>query len=117
MRYFNLIFTNHALQRIEERGLTKKLAWETFNHPDESKKAKNGGMQFVKYFEGFKAGLIAKQDMKDEWVVISFWRDPALPGTLDERKRYRWQKYRKSGFWGKIWIMVKQQLGLSMIIL
>lgn len=110
MRYSNLIFTKHALERIAERGLNKELAWETFNHPDESKKAKNGGSQFVKYFEGFRAGLIAKQNDKNEWIVVSFWRNPPLPGTLDEHKRYRWQKYRKAGFWGKIWLSVKQQL-------
>ena len=99
MRYFNLIFTNHALQRIEERDLTKILAWETFNHPDESKKTKKGAIQFIKYFDGFKTGLIAKQNDKNEWIVISFFRDPPLPG-------------KKTNFWGKICIIVKQQLGL-----
>lgn len=98
---------------IGERGLKKELAWKTFNHPDESKKGKRGGTQFIKYFEGFKTGLIVKQNMKNEWVVISLFRDPPLPGTLDERKRYRWEKYRKADFWGKIWIMVKQQFGLE----
>mgnify|MGYP001591433411 CR=1 FL=1 len=100
MKYFNLIFTNHALQRIGERGLTKALAWETFNHPDESKKTKNGATQFIKHFDGFKTGLIAKQNDKNEWVVISFFRNPPLPGT-------------KSNFWGKIWIIAKQQLGVE----
>lgn len=100
------------LKTIEERGLTKELAWETFNHPDESKKSREGKTQFIKYFDGFKTGLIAKQNIKNEWVVISFFRDPPLPGTLDERKHYRWEKYRNASFWGKIWIMVKQQLGI-----
>ena len=113
MRYFNLIFTKHALEMIVERGLTKELAWETFNHPNESKKTRNGKTQFIKYFDGFKTGLIAKQNDKNEWIVISFWRDPPLPGTSDERNRYRWQKYQKAGFWGKIWIMIKQQLGMK----
>lgn len=113
MQYFNLVLTKHAEEMIRERGLTKDIAWETFNHPDESKKARNGGTQFIKYFDGFKTGLIAKQNIKNEWIVVSFWRDPALPGTIDERKQYRWKKYRKAGTWGKIWIMIKQQLGLE----
>ncbi len=111
MRYFNLIFTKHALKRISERGLTRELVWETFNQPDESKKTREGKSQFIKYFEGFKTGLIAKQNEKNEWIVISFFRDPPLSGSLDERKKYRWQKYQKAGFWGKTWIIVKQQLG------
>lgn len=101
------------LQRIEERKLTKELAWETFNYPDESKKTRKGKTEFIKYFKGFKTGLIATQNMKNEWIVVSFWRDPALPGTLDERKHYRWERYKKAGFWRKIWIMIKQQLGLE----
>lgn len=111
MRYFDLIFTKHALQRIEERGLTKELAWETFKRPDESKKTREGKSHFIKHFKGFKTGLIANQNIKNEWIVVSFWRDPPNEGTMDEKKHYRWQKYKKAGFWGKIWISVKQQLG------
>lgn len=111
MRYFNLVFTDHAIARINERGLTRELAWETFNHSDESKKPRNGGVEFIKYFEGFRTGLIAKQNDRNEWIVLSFWRDPPLPRTLDERKRYRWQAYRRAGFWGRIWITIKNQLG------
>ncbi len=113
MKYFNLILTNHTLQRVEERGLTRELAWETFNHADESRKTREGKTQFIKYFNGFKTGLIVNQNMKNEWIVISFWRDPAVPGTLDERKHHRWQEYRNAGFWGKVWIVFKQQLGLA----
>lgn len=111
MRYFNLVFTKHALTRISERGLTKEFAWETFNHPDETKKVKNGRMEFSKYFNGFRAGLIAKLNDKNELIVLSFWRDPPLPETADAKKRKRWEEYKNVGFWGKIWITIKQQLG------
>lgn len=112
MRYFNLIFTKHAIARIYERGLTKELARETFNHPDETKNAKKEGMEFLKYFNGFRTKLIAKQNEKNEWIVVSFWRDPPLPGTNDAKKSKRWKEYRNAGFWGKIWLQIKQQLGI-----
>ncbi len=112
MRYLNLIFTNHAIQRIEERGLTRDLAWETFNHPNDTSNSKTGSTEFVKYFNGFKTTLVARQNEKHEWVVLSLWRDPPLPGTHDAKKKTQWENYKKSGFWGKIWITFKQQLGL-----
>lgn len=111
MRYFNLIFTNHALDRALERGLTKEIAWKTFNQPDQHQKDNKGATRFVKFFDGYRATVIASQNKKNEWVIISFWRDPPLPGTPDERKKHRWQEYKKAGFWGKILLTVKQQLG------
>lgn len=111
MRYFNLIFTKHALIRISERGLTKELAWETFNHSDKTREAKSGGMEFAKKFENFRAILIARQNDKNEWIVISFWRDPPLPEAQDAKIAKQWEAYKKSGFWGKVLITIKQQLG------
>ena len=113
MQYFNLILTKHALEMIEERGLTKKLAWETFNHPDESKKDKEGKPLLKKYFEGFSVTIVLIKSKEDKWMIKTIWRDPKLPGTMDDRKQYRWERYRKAGFWGKIFLTVKQQLGLE----
>lgn len=113
MQYFNLKLTNHAENMIRERGLTKDLAWETFNHPDESKKDREGKPLLIKHFQGFSVSIVLIQDRKGKWMIKTIWRDPALPGTIDERKHYRWERYRKAGTWGKLWIMIKQQLGLE----
>lgn len=112
MHYFNLIFTNHALQRLSERRLSKELAWETFNKSDGNYKTDSGATAFYKKYDDFKTTIICKKNEKNEWVVISFWRDPPATGTKDAKKKEDWIKYKKSGFWGKIWIVTKQQLGL-----
>lgn len=112
MRYFNLILTKHAEKMIKERGLTREIAWETFNHPDESKKDREGKPLLMKQFNGFKVTLVLLQNMKNEWIIKTIWRNPPLPGTTDEKKRHRWKEFKKTGFWGKILLTAKQQLGL-----
>lgn len=112
-QYFNLILTKHAENMIRERGLTKELAWETFNHPDESKKDRVGKPLLVKHFKGFSVTIILVQNVKGAWIIKTIWQDPALHGTLDDHKHYRWKRYKKAGFWGKIYLTIKQQLGLE----
>lgn len=112
MQYFDLIFTLHAQDQLRNRGIKIEQAWKTFNRPDRTQKGKLGGLEFKREFDDYKISVVAIQNPKDKWVVKSVWRDPPLPGTNDERERYRWQEYRNAGFWGKIWIAIKRQLGI-----
>lgn len=113
MQYFDLIFTLHSQDQLRNRGIKISEAWETFKHPTRTQKGKYGGLEFQREFDDFKISLVAHQNMKNEWVVRSVWRNPELPGTADAKQKSIWKRYNKSGFWGKIWIMVKQQLGLE----
>jgi len=58
--------------------------------------------------------LIAKKNESNEWVVLSKCIDPPLPETIDsfKSKQYRDREYQKAGFWRKIWIIIRSQLGL-----
>lgn len=111
MDYLGLVFTDHAIKRMAERGLDRNQALEILRNPD-SKENERGTIRLKKKFNGFDATLLLKQNNRKEWIVISFWRDPPLPGTKDDRNRKNWEKYKKAGFWGKILISVRQQLGL-----
>ena len=33
-KYLNLIFTNHAINRLYNRGISQEKAYETFKNPD-----------------------------------------------------------------------------------
>jgi hypothetical protein len=113
MHYFDLIFTLHAQEQLKARGIKIADAWETFKHPNRSGKNKYGGFRFEKEFESYTVTVIAIQNNKNEWIVKSVWRNPELPGTEDSKRKAVWKKYNKSGLLGKIWIQVKQQLGIS----
>lgn len=112
--YKGAIWTNHALLRLSERGLTQEIAGNAFNHPDKSMPGtESGTMRYQKRFGISLVTVVAKQNEKSEWIVLSCWADPPLPGSNDERRQKEYQRYKKATFWKKIWITALRQLGLS----
>lgn len=110
--YGGIIWTNHALERLGQRGLTQDLAWQTFNSPDCSIDGKKEGtIEYQKRFNHSLVTIIAKKNEKNEWVILSCWIDPPLPGTVDAKKKEEYRKYQKAGFWGKFFLTLKKQLG------
>lgn len=112
-QYFgSLIFTNHALKRMEERKMVKQMAIDAFNNPDHTKTGKQAGTtEYIKKIADKTVTVIAKQNEKQQWVVLSAWTDPPYPGTKDHKNQQYYHTYRKAGFWGKIWLTLKNQLG------
>jgi hypothetical protein len=110
--YAGAIWTNHALERLDQRGLSQDLAGRTFNAPDKSFPGKQAGtIEYQKRFGTSLVTVIAKQNEKNEWIILSCWIDPPLAGTQDHKKQQQWRNYQKASFWGKMWHIVKQQLG------
>lgn len=111
--YGGLIWTNHALERLKERGLSQETAWETFRRPDHSFAGKQSGTtEYRKRFGASLVTLIAKPNEKKEWVILSCWVDPPLPGSIDLKKQQDYRNYKKASFWGKLWLVFKKQMGL-----
>jgi hypothetical protein len=109
--YGGIVWTNHALSRLSDRRLTQKMVYTAFQYPDNSLPLDNHGtMQYQKSFGSSVITVVAKKNDAREWVVISFWIDPPLPGSTDERKKIRYQKYMHSGFWGKLWMHLKRAM-------
>jgi hypothetical protein len=108
--YEDTIWTNHALNRIFERGLSQEKAYQAFKSPDHTQKGRDGALEFQKKFGSEKVTLIAKQNDRSEWVVLSAWIDPPLPGSRDDVKQKRYQAYLKAGFWGKLWMEIKRDV-------
>lgn len=110
--YGGVIWTNHVLERLGQRGLTQNLAWEAFKNPDRSFSGKETDtIEYQKRFDHSLVTIIAKKNEKNEWVILSCWIDPPLPGTIDVKKKEEYKKYQKASFWGKIFLTFKKQLG------
>lgn len=111
--YGNAIWTNHALERLGQRGLSQDMAWKAFQYPDRSLPGKNSGTtEYQKRFGPSLVTVIAAQNERKQWLILSCWIDPPLPGSIDIKKNEDWKKYRKAGFWGKFWLTLKKQLGM-----
>ncbi|MCL4354708.1 hypothetical protein M1349_04565 [Patescibacteria group bacterium] len=63
-QYFGgAIWTNHALERLGQRGLTQELAAKAFNHPDKSIPGKQPGtIEYQKSFGNSLVTIIAKKN-------------------------------------------------------
>lgn len=110
--YGGVIWTNHAIERMQGRGLTQQAALSAFSHPDKRYKGKNpGSIEYVKDTGTHTITLIAKQNERNEWVIISAWIDPPLPGSIDIKKKEMYKKYQKASLWGKLWLTLRSQLG------
>lgn len=109
--YRGAIWTTHALERLGQRGLSQDIAWQTFSSPDRQLPGKNPGTtELQKRFGPSLVTVITKQNEKKEWIILSNWIDPPLPGTIDYYKKEEYQRYQKAGFWGKIFLSLKKQL-------
>ncbi len=88
--YQGIIWTNHTLERLKARKIPQEYAWKTFRFPDGSKKGKSGGSQeFTKKIDPYSVTVIAKQNDKKEWLILSAWIDPPIQGSIDMRDHYR----------------------------
>lgn len=72
-----VIWTNHALKRLAERGISQSDAWATFRRPDQSRYAKaRGAWVYYKTYGNQKIEVVAKQDERKEWIILSVWSRP-----------------------------------------
>ncbi len=112
-RYKNTIWTNHVLERLDDRNIPQELAWKTLRFPDlEQKGKKSSTKEFVKKFGATTVTVIATQNDKKEWIIMSCWAHPPFPGSIDIAKKKAYLQYKQSSLQGKIWIRIKQMLGL-----
>jgi hypothetical protein len=112
--YGGVIWTNHALERMRERGVGQDMVLQAFNSPDRTQPGREKGTnQYQKRFGNSLVTAVGKQNDKNEWIIISAWIDPPLPGSDDAKRKFAYKTYQDATFWRKIWITVKRQLGLS----
>lgn len=78
-QYKDVIFTNHALERLRERGISQGDAWATFKRPDQSRYAKSrGAWIYYKRWGDEKIEVVAKQNEQKEWIILTVWSKPVF---------------------------------------
>jgi len=74
-----VIWTNHALQRLRDRGIKQGDAWATFRRPDQSRyAASKGAWVYYKTYGSQKIEVVAKKNEKGEWLILSVWSRPVF---------------------------------------
>lgn len=73
-----VIWTNHALDRLRERGIKQGDAWATWRNPQASKKGKSGNFVYYRNWNGTQIEVVAKKNEKGEWIILSVWSDPVF---------------------------------------
>lgn len=86
--YKNLIWTNHALRRMRERGIVQSDAYAAWRNPDRSKYAKNkAAWVYYKDLNSKNIEVVVKKNEKGEWVILSVWsKTPSSDKTGKENK-------------------------------
>ena len=85
-----VIWTNHALARLAERGIKQGDAWITWRRPEQSRYAKEKGTWvYYRTFGSQKVEVVAKKIEKPpaqrvsgpagEWIIVSVWSRYVFP--------------------------------------
>ena len=69
-----VIWTNHALSRLRDRGIKQGDAWAAWRRPDQSRYAKSkDSWIYYRIIGNQKVEVLAKQNEKREWIIVSVW--------------------------------------------
>jgi hypothetical protein len=75
--YGGVIWTNHALQRLRERGIKQGDAWATWNRPEQSYKGNlhkgEDAWRFYRTYGNERIEVVARQDENKKWIILSVW--------------------------------------------
>lgn len=98
-KFGGVIWTNHALQRLRERGITQGDAWATFRRPDQSRYAKSKGVWvYYKTYGDQKIEVVAKQNERKEWLIISVWSDSVYNKNYKRKPDSLWTLIKRRFF-------------------
>ena len=110
--YKGVIWTNHALERLDHRGLSQEMAYKALTSADTVQRGKKEKTtEFSKKFQSSLVTVIATQNEKKEWVVLSCWINPPLPGSAESQYKKKEHAYRRASGWVKVLLLIKKQLG------
>lgn len=86
--YGGVIWTNHALERLRERGIKQSDAWVAFRNPDQSRYATTrGAWIYYKTWNNTRIEVVATQNEKKEWIIVSVWSKPSYKGKSKKEKK------------------------------
>ncbi len=78
-----VIWTNHALSRLSQRGIKQGDAWATWSSPEESRyAASKGAWVYYRTYSDQKIEVVAKPPARrasgpeGQWLILSVWSRP-----------------------------------------
>ncbi|KKR44880.1 MAG: hypothetical protein UU51_C0004G0017 [Microgenomates group bacterium GW2011_GWC1_41_20] len=74
--YGGVIWTNHALERLRDRGIKQGDAWATWSSPQSSRKGNSGSWVYYRVYGSTRIEVVAKKNEKGEWLILSVWSKP-----------------------------------------
>lgn len=83
------------MDRMRERGIKQGDAWATWNRPEQSKKGASGNWVYYRNWGGTQIEVVAKQNEKRQWIVLSVWSKP----TPYENQAAQQNSTKKISFW------------------
>ena len=85
--YKNVVFSNHALNRLKKRNISQEAVVRTLKKPTEKNEVDNGNIKFIKEVEKREIHVVANW-LEDEnrWIVVSAW----VRGEDDPRPLWHW---------------------------
>ena len=103
-RFGGVIWTNHALQRLNERGIKQGDAWATWKNPDQSRYASNkSAWVYYKTYGKERIEVVAKQNERKEWIILSVWSKSVY-------EDYKKGKRKISGEQDSFWRLIYKQI-------
>ena len=106
-----IIWTNHALKRINDRKITQNQIYQTISSPDSKLNNEDGSIEYVKLFGIQKVHTIIKENSKGEIILLSCWINPPNSGTFDSKNDKLRRSIKHSGPIKKIWLTFLNQIG------
>ncbi|MBI4028782.1 MAG: DUF4258 domain-containing protein [Candidatus Blackburnbacteria bacterium] len=103
-KYGGVIWTNHAIQRLEERRINPSEVLATWSNPDQSRPATaRNSWIYYRTFGNEKIEVVASKNEKGETVILSVWSRPVYSHT-----GYRGRS--SSGIWDRVLEKILQSL-------
>ena len=89
--YGGVIWTNHALERLRERGIKQGDAWATWRNPEQSRKGASGNWVYYRTYGNQKIEVVAKQNERKEWLILSVWSKQVFGDEKPAQKTSFWK--------------------------
>lgn len=84
--YGGVIWTNHALVRLSERGIKQGDAWAVWNRPEQSRYSNTkGAWIYYRTYGDERIEVVAKQDENKKWIILSVWSKKVF--THDKKQK------------------------------
>jgi hypothetical protein len=82
----NVIFTDHAIERLQQRRITQPMVVSTIQSPDRKQLEDDGDTKFIKTIDGRNLHVVGHWESdENKWLVKSAWvrgEDDVKPSLL-----------------------------------